>query len=109
MIILRAWSACSDSEENWTDARARLCCKARKSWRTERSGRGGLWFRDRGLEICLGCAARVDLRASLEKGRRQPWITGSNNAVRCPLPHETTFPTLLQARQDGPPQKIRSS
>src|SRR5215469_14108276 len=99
MIILRAWSACSDSEENWTDATARLCCKARKSWRTERSGRGGLWFRDRGREICPGCAARADLRASSEKGRRQRWTTGSNNnnAVPDHLPH--AFAKSL--RKDG--------
>src|SRR5581483_11009634 len=71
---------------NWADARAPSCFKVRKSSRTARSRRHGLSFPDRGQESFPGCAVRAGLKATLEKGLTQRWITGSNDIAIVPSP-----------------------
>ena len=56
--------------------RGTFVCKARKSSRTARSARHGLSFPDRGQEIFPGCAAKVALKASLQKVPGERWIIG---------------------------------
>jgi hypothetical protein len=74
---LPTWSACSDSAENCADARVRSCFKVRKSSRTARSRRVGLWFPDQGQVIFPDCVAREALKASLAKAPTVRWIIGS--------------------------------
>src|SRR5436190_16924025 len=78
-ITLQASSACNDSAENWADARAPSCFKARKSSRTARSRRHGLSYPDRGQVVFPGCAAKAALKATSEKGPTERWIIGLND------------------------------
>jgi len=64
--------------ENLTDARALSCFKVQKSLSTARSRRHGLSFPDREQVNFPGCAARVGLNATLDKGPTERWIIGSN-------------------------------
>jgi hypothetical protein len=80
-IDLPPSSAFNDSAGRSAGAKELSCFKVRQRSRKARSRRVGLSLPDRVQAISPDFAARVASKATLEKDRKEGWITGSNDGA----------------------------
>ena len=100
--------------EDWRDGRAPSCCTGRRSSSKARSRRRGLWFRDQARASFRVCAARADLRVTLEKAPRERWSIGSSEWAlrtaggprRYPGAQRSIRPSQTSARDMDRPGRI---